>query len=167
MRVDPRLHREEALDQLLGGHFQVEDRHRLACQRGVVGQAEREARLTDAGAGGEDDQVALLEAAGELVEVLEAGRDADDLAAMLLQEVELVEILFQHLGDRDEVAPGAALRDVVDRALGGIECFVGFEALVVADVDDLRPGADDPAQRRGALDDLDRSTRRGRRSGRC
>ena len=154
VRVDAGLHREEALDELLGGHLQVEDRDRLAGLCGGVGETQGETGLAHAGASGEDDEIAVLEAAGELVEVHEAGRDADDLAAVLLQEIELVEVGFEHLGDRDEIAPAAILRDIVDRPLGGVERLVDFEAFVVADVDDLRPGADDPAQHGGPLNDL-------------
>jgi len=56
----------------------------------VLGHVEREARLADAGPGGEDDEVARLEAGGELVQVRETGRDADDLTAVFVEVIEPV-----------------------------------------------------------------------------
>ena len=58
--------------------------------RGVLGEVEREAGLADAGPGGQDDQVRLLEPGGQRVEVGEPGADAADLAPVLVQVVEPV-----------------------------------------------------------------------------
>ena len=56
----------------------------------MLGDVEREARLADAGSGRDDDEVALLEAGRQRVEVREAGPDAADLAAVGVQVVEPV-----------------------------------------------------------------------------
>ena len=102
---------------------------------------------------GDDDQVGALQAAGELVQIGEAGRHADDLAAVLLQVVDLVEEAVEHVAHGDEVFGLPPLRDGENGALGGIERVLGVDPLAEADVDDLGAGVDQAAQRRGALDD--------------
>ena len=58
--------------------------------RGVLRDVEREARLADGRPGREDDQVALLQAGRQRVEVREPGPDAADLAAVGVEVVEPV-----------------------------------------------------------------------------
>ena len=90
-RVDVGDAREQAQDQLLLAHLEAEHADALLLlDRGVLGDVEREARLADGRPGGEDDQVALLEAGRERVEVGEAGPDAADLAAVGVEVVEPV-----------------------------------------------------------------------------
>ena len=152
--IDPGLHGEDALHELLGRHLQAEDADRLAVgDRGAVGHAERKAGLAHRRPSGDDDQVRALQPAGELVEIGEAGSDADDFAAVLLQVVDLVEEAVEHVAHGDEVFGLPPLRDGEDRALGGIERVLGVDPLAEADVDDLGAGVDETAQRRGALDD--------------
>ena len=75
-RVDARFGREQALRQLLARHLQREhgDLGVLA-DGGVAGEVQHQRRLTDTGAGGDDDEVGRVEAAEDLVEVAEAGAD--------------------------------------------------------------------------------------------
>ena len=54
----------------------------LLVERRVLGEVGHQRRLAHRRAGGEDDQVAGLEAAGDRVEVLEAGRRAGDRLAL-------------------------------------------------------------------------------------
>ena len=56
----------------------------------MLGDVEREARLAHRRPGGHDDQVALLEAGRQRVEVGEARTDAADLAAVGMEIVEPV-----------------------------------------------------------------------------
>ena len=61
---------QQAQDELLLAHLEAEDADALALlDGGVLGDVEREARLADRRPGREDDQVALLEAGRERVEV--------------------------------------------------------------------------------------------------
>ncbi|MBA2520094.1 MAG: hypothetical protein H0V24_10535, partial [Chloroflexia bacterium] len=62
------------------------------------------------------DQVGLLQAAGELVEVGVTGGGADDLAAVLLHVVDLVEKAVEHFRDRLEILGPAPLRHLEDDA---------------------------------------------------
>ena len=76
---------------------------RLAAHGEVRGHAQREARLPHARPGGEDDEVAGLEAGGEVVDVLEAGGDAGDVGAVLVQRGDAFEAFLQELLDVAEV----------------------------------------------------------------
>ena len=83
--------REQPQHELLLAHLEAEDADALlVADRRVLGDVEREARLADRRAGGEDHEVALLEPGGQRVEVAEAGADAADLAAVRVEVVEPV-----------------------------------------------------------------------------
>ena len=61
---------QQAQHELLLAHLEREDADRLAlADRRVLRDVQREAGLADAGPGGEDDQVALLQSAGQRVQV--------------------------------------------------------------------------------------------------
>src|SRR5664280_1624481 len=101
---------EQALDELVLAHFQAEDADGLALSnRCMLGDVEREARLADAGAGGDHDQVARLEAGGQLVQVREAGGNADDLAAVGVQVVQAIVGVVKEGPKRAEAVARAAL----------------------------------------------------------
>ena len=75
---------DEALGELGLGHLEGEQRDRprsLVVERDVLGDVRDERRLAHRRARGDDDQVAGLEAAGDLVEVAEAGRRAGERRA--------------------------------------------------------------------------------------
>ena len=77
LTVDARLRREDAVGQLLLGHFEAEDGHRHLLLHGDTGgDVQRKAGLTHTGAGGEDDEVAAAEAGEDGIQQAEAGRDA-------------------------------------------------------------------------------------------
>ena len=102
LRVDVGDAREQAQDELLLAHLEAEHADALALlDGGVLGDVEREARLADRRAGRDDDQVALLEAGRQRVEVREAGADAADLAAVRVEVVEpVVGVVEQRLQRR-------------------------------------------------------------------
>ena len=66
---DPGLGGDEALRELGLGHLEREQRDREAGERGVLGDVGDQRRLAHRRARGEHDQVAGLEAAGQVVEV--------------------------------------------------------------------------------------------------
>lgn len=72
------LRGEEAVDQLLPGHFEVEHGHGLALARHVAGQVQGEAGLPHAGAGAHDDEIGAVQAAGVFVEGADAAGDPRD-----------------------------------------------------------------------------------------
>jgi hypothetical protein len=128
-------------------------------------EVEREARLADAGPGGEDDQVALLEPAGERVQICETGADAADLALVLVQVVEPVVRGEEERLERREAALDTPLADAEELLLRLVDGLADVRRVVVADRGDLARGADQVAQDRLALDDaavVDRVDRGGR-----
>jgi len=94
-----------------------------------------------------------LESSSEFVQIGEPGGNADDFAAVLLDIVELLEELLEHLADGNEVATRSALRDIEDETLGSLDRFVRFDSFVEAEANDFRSSADQSAQSRCALDD--------------
>ncbi len=119
LALDARLRGDEALRELGLRHLQREQRDRLAVlDRGVLGDVAHERALAHRRARGDDDQVAGLKAAGDLVEVLEARRRARQRGALEREPVQLVELLVQHLLDRAEVLLAVVARDLEHRLLG-------------------------------------------------
>jgi hypothetical protein len=119
----------------------------------IVNQRMGRQALPNARSGCQDDEIGLLQAAGHLVEIGEAGGDADDGAASLVELVELVDILAQGLADGVEIGAADALADVEDELLGFFERGAGVW-LVVGDGGDLARRVNQPAQDGRALDDV-------------
>ena len=146
--------RQEAQDQLLLAHLQAEDADRLAlADGGVLGDVEGEAGLADAGPGGQDDEVARLEAGGQLVQVREARRDADDLAAVGVEVVQPVVGVVEERPQRAEAVVRPALADREQLGLRPVDRLLDVRAVLVADGGDLAGGRDEAAQDGLALDD--------------
>ena len=92
--VDLALGAHEPRGHLLARHLEREDRDRHAlADADVRGDVERERGLAHARAGGEHDQVGVLEAGGEVVELAEAAGDAGQVAAVVGELGEAVERL--------------------------------------------------------------------------
>ena len=155
LAVDVRDAREQPQDELLLAHLEAEDADALLlADRRVLGDVEREARLADAGPGRDDDEVALLEAGRQRIEVREAGPDAADLAAVGVQVVEpvvgLVEERLQR-GWKPDVDPLLADREQL--RLGPVDRLLDLGGILVADAGDPARRADQVPQDRLALDD--------------
>ena len=150
--ADARRGAHEAFAELLGAHLQAEDGDRALAAAGrdalggdVLRDVEREARLADAGARGEDDEVGLLEAAGEPVDALEPGGDAGD-AALAVEGGEVLEVAHQHLLDVLELGDAARLLDGEHLLLAAVEQVGGIAGVLVAELGDLVAHADERAQ---------------------
>ena len=66
---------EQAHRDLAAPHFQgEEDRRLVVADRCGAGEVERQRRLTERWAGGDDDELAAVEAVGQVVHLGEAGR---------------------------------------------------------------------------------------------
>ena len=89
-----------------------------------------------------------LEARGELVELLEAGRDARHVGAGLVEVHDPLEALLQQPLDVAEVARDALLGELEDDLLGPVDEVGGLPRALLAEPGDLRAGADEAAQRR-------------------
>ena len=87
----------------------------------VLGDVRDQRRLSHRRARGDDDQVARLKAARQLVEVLEARRRAGQRRLRRRQPVELVGLLVEDLGDRAELLLAIVVRHLEHRALGPLD----------------------------------------------
>ena len=152
--------------ELLLAHLETEDAHDLALvDRGVLGEVESQAGLADGGARCDQDEVGLLQARGECVEVREAGADATDLAFVLVQVVEPVVGAVQQGLQRSEAGFDPLLADREELRLGTVDDLADVTLFFVADAGDLAGGADEVPQYALALHDagvLDSVEGRGR-----
>jgi hypothetical protein len=112
------------------GHLEREQGDRLAVlDGGVLGDVGGEGRLAHRWAGGQHDQVPVLEAAGEVVDVGEAGgraREADVRARELL---ELVDLLVEDGLDRAHLGHAALVADLEQRRLGALDQLARLAAV--------------------------------------
>ena len=118
---------------------------------GVVGYSQREGGLSNARPRSHDDQVALLQAAGHLVEVVEAGGDANHAAGAVLDRFDAVVVFVEDLLDGGEVFGGGALGDGEEDLLGLVEHGGRLFVFRVAQGCDLAARRDEAAQHRRAL----------------
>ena len=109
--------------------------------------------LPDRRAGREDDQVALLEAGRQRVEVREAGADAADLAAVGVEVVEPVVGVVEEGLERAEPDVDPLLADREELGFGAIDRLLDLGRVLVADAGDPAGRADQVAQDGLALDD--------------
>ena len=154
LRVDVGDAGQQAQHELLLAHLEAEHADRLLlADRGVLGDVEREARLADGRAGRDDDQVALLEAGRQLVQVQEARRDAAQLAAVGVEVVEPVVGGVEELLELAEAGGDPPVRDREQLRLGAVDRLLDLGRVLVADAGDLAGGADQVPEDRLALDD--------------
>ena len=151
---DPRPLGDQALGELGVGHLEREEGDRsLELDRDVLGDVGDEAGLAHPRASGEDDQVAGLEAPGDLVEVVESRRGAAELGAAAGELLEPVDLPGNDLGDLVEVLGLLLVGDLKQhplRVLGQLHRLV--LAVVDGRLDPLR-GLQQAAQERVLLDD--------------
>ena len=103
----------------------------------VLGDVRDQRALAHRGPRRQHDQVARLEAAGDVVEVLEARRRAGQRRAVARELLELVDLLVEDVLDRAEVARALVVRDLEERALGVLDQL----ARLAAAVGDAGPGS--------------------------
>ena len=150
----PRFHREQPLGELERAHLHREEDDRPAGLGGDVARhAEREAGLPHAGAGGEDHEVRALQPVQHLVDLVEAGGHADELAVVAVARLELVERVLQRVADADHRVGDAPFGDLEHERLGAVEGLGDVVGGVVAHLGDVAGDADEPAQQRELVDD--------------
>ncbi|GIU90279.1 MAG: hypothetical protein KatS3mg010_1378 [Acidimicrobiia bacterium] len=123
-------------------------------ERAVERGAERERRLPLAGASGDDREGRLLEPEQQVVEVVVAGRHADDRGVAVVEVRELVHRVLEGRVQGDERVGDALLRDLEDHRLGAIDGLVDVIVALVGHLLDLSRGLDEAAQHRQLGDDL-------------
>jgi len=152
--VDVALGAEHALQQALAAHLKaVDEGWGLAVEGRVAHQVEAEGRLAHAGAGGHDDQLALLQAAGDAVQVGEAGVQAGEPALAAAQVVDALDGGAQLVLEGHHRAGAALAAHLEDAVLGLVEHQLGLLLLAVALAQDVAGGADEAAQQRLAAHD--------------
>ena len=119
----------------------------------MLRDVEREARLADRRAGGEDHEVALLEPGGQRVEVAEPRPDAADLAAVRVQVVEPVVRVVEQATEEREARRDPPLADREQLGLRAIDGLLDLGRVLVADAGDPARGPDQVPQHGLALDD--------------
>ena len=155
--LDRGLRRDEALRELRLGHLEAEQRHRapvVLVQRDVLGHVRDERGFAHRGARRDDDQVAGLEAAGDGVEVGEAGRGAGERAALGGELLPLADLGVQDLADQAEVLLAVVVGDLEDGALGPFDELARRRLVAVDAGLDLVGGGEQAAQQRAVADDL-------------
>ena len=101
MSVDLRRRTEQTVGELQGGHFQADKQHRLtAGDRYVLGDVHRERRFPHTRASGENDQLGVVQAAAQRVEVGEARLHAAEGLLVLHAGIHPHERLFEHVTNR-------------------------------------------------------------------
>ena len=103
---------------------------------------------------GDDDQVAGLEAAGDRVDVAEAGGGAGQLGLAGRELLEPVDLVVEDLREEPEVAGLLFVGDFEEQLLGPLGELARLAVALVDPALDLLAGAEQPAQQRVLLDDL-------------
>ena len=166
-RGDPRALGDQPLGELGVRHLEREEGDRaLVLDRDVLGDVGDEAGLAHARAGGEDDQVAGLKAAGDLVEVGRTPTGVPVTSALaggeLLEPVDLArEDLLEHV----EVLGLLLVGDLKSSRSARLGELARLALAVVDGLLDLLRGREQAAQQRVLLDDPRVVARRCRRPG--
>ena len=155
--LDRGLRGDEALRELGLGHLEAEQGHRapvVLVQRDVLGHVGDQRGFAHRWACRDDDQVARLEAAGDRVEVGEAGRGAGERAALGGELLPLAHLGVQDLADEAEVLLAVVVGDLEDGALGPLDELARRRLVAVDAGLDLVGGGQQAAQQRAVADDL-------------
>ena len=126
----------------------------VAADGQVEGHPEPERRFPHARPRGHDDQVPLLESGRDPVEVPEAGRDARDVRARLVELRDPLEALLEERLDVAELRDRLLLGEVEEDLLGAVDELRRLPRALPAKPCDLAAGPDQAPQRGGLLDDL-------------
>ena len=154
VRVDPRLGRQHAHEQLLLRHLQAEEADRHVGRRAdVLRDVQHEAGLAHRRPRRDEHQVRRLQPRRHLVEIDEAGRHAGDQPLVLLQLLDRREAALHEIAQRHEPGADAILGDREDRALGLVEQQVRLLLGLVGLGQDLVGRVNQAAERRLLLDD--------------
>ena len=156
LELDGRLGRQDAHGDLGAAHLEREHRRRhVVLDRGGPGDVDAEGRLADRRPRRDDDHLARVQAVGELVELEEAGRHADQVVGATRGRLDLLHRLVEQVAEHVVVLAAALLGDGVDLGLGAVDDVVDVAlALGVAHLDDAGAGLDQPAQHGPLVDDL-------------
>src|SRR5689334_5026295 len=155
--LDRGLRRDEPLGELGLGHLEAEQGNRAALvllEGDVLGDVGHQGGFAHGRARRDDDQVAGLKAAGDRVEVGEAGWGAGQRAALGRELLPLGDLDVQDLADLAEVLRAVVVGDLEDGALGALDDLARWRLVAVHAGLDLVGGGEQAAQERALADDL-------------
>ncbi|CDK01171.1 DnaB helicase (modular protein) [Microbacterium sp. C448] len=150
---DGTLGAHEAHRDLAATHFErEEDGRQVVADCGGTGEVERERRLTEGGSRGDDNQLARVQAVGQVVHVGESGGNAHHLTIATAGGLDLFDGRVD--GDRQgNVVLGVLVAvDRIDLGLRVVDQVECFALARIAHLDDARAGLDQAAQQ-GAFGD--------------
>ena len=113
----------------------------------------RQRRFAHAGPGGQDHQLGIVQAAGQLVEIDEAGFNAAVGVLMLHAGIDAGQRFVQHVADRADLRVALGVEDAEDALLGPGQHLAGVDAGFVRLLDDVGAGVDQRAEHRLVADD--------------
>jgi len=105
--IEPADRRQKPRGQLRAGHFQTEDRHRLAQNDAdMLGNVHRKSGFTHRRPPGDDDHVAALQAGSHTIQIDEASRQPADVGRVVArqQRFHALDHLAEQGLDRHEAA---------------------------------------------------------------
>ena len=151
---DPRPAGDEPVGELGLRHLEREEGDRdVELHRDVLGDVADERRLADRRTGGDDDQVARLKAAEDLVEIAKSGRGAGDTVA-LGERLEPVDLVEKDVGELREVLRAVVVCDLEQQCLSALDQLARLAAVVADRLLDPVACLEQAPQQRLALDDL-------------
>src|SRR5262245_59120124 len=152
--VDPALRAQEALHELLLGHLEAQHEHPLViAHAGVLGDVHGKGRLPHGGPARDDDEIARLEARGQLIELAEAGGESGDVLLLIVELLDLLEGALEDGAHGERRALHAPLGDLEDEPLRVVQHLLDVVAPFVALADDLGGDADEVPQHGLLADD--------------
>ena len=153
--VDLRRGAQQPVGEFEAGHLEADEEHRPPqTDRHMLGDVHREGGLSHAGSGGEDDQLGVVQAPAERVEVGEARLHAADGVLVLHAGVHPHHHVLEHRRDRLGVGRAPPLEDREDLLLGPGQQLPRLVRLVVGLAQDVGAGVDQVAQDRLVANDL-------------
>ena len=152
--VDPPLRAEHALGQFEAGHFQAhKQRGHVGLDGHVFGHVGGQRGLAHARPGGQHHELRVVQPAGQIVEVLEAGGHAHPFA-VLQAGVDAVESLDQQVVDFDDLVGAPLVVDGEDLLLRPAHHFPGLDGGLVGVAEDFGAGVDQGPQGGLVADDF-------------
>ena len=147
---------EHAAEEGFLAHFEREDGDDFAVFDGaVLGDVDGPGGLAHGRAGGDDDELGVLEAARHLVELDVVGGEAGDFPALLVEGVDGAEGAGDDLGDVGEAALDGAVGDFGEADFYVVEDLGGVLGLVGGGGHALVEDAEELAEEGLVLDDAD------------
>ena len=151
--VDSPSRAEHPLGQLEPGHFQADHQcGHVRFDRHVIGDVGCQRRFSHAGAGGQDHQLGIVQAAGQAVEIGEAGRNSGR-AAVLQAVVDVGECVDEHVVHVGHLVGAALVVDGEDSLFRPADQLARIVGRVVGVAENLGAGMDQRPQRGLVADD--------------